>query len=467
MASRFWVGGTGTWDASDTTHWAATSGGAGGQSVPGSGDTVTFDGSSGGGTVTLGYNPSVTSITMGTFTGTLNFGSSSPTMQTFSASGTAIRGLTMGSGSWTITGNNGNIWDFNTITNLTFNRGTAVINCTYSGSVGTRSFFINLPTVRPYRVNITAGTDTIDFSSGNFEDLDFTGFSGTLDTDAFTVAGNLTLSPTMTIPTSANALTFTATTTGKTVTMNGVQFNRPITFNGVGGGWTLQDNLDMSGASNRALTLTNGSFNANNFNVTCGSFSSSNSNTRVLTMGSGTWTMLGTGTVWTTGTSTNLTVNKGTSTIAIADTSSSSKTVILGNPAFANLFIAPGGTGAVIFSVRFTVDSFSCTGPKSLQFNSTSSYTVSSNGWRINGYSGQPVTIAASTPGSAFTLSVASGTITSYFLSLRDSTATGGATFNAKNSTDVSGNTGWNFIFGRSPVYSRVAVSGRVATNAS
>jgi hypothetical protein len=53
MANRFWVGGTGTWDAADTTHWAATSGGAGGQSVPGAGDAVTFDGASGGGTVTV------------------------------------------------------------------------------------------------------------------------------------------------------------------------------------------------------------------------------------------------------------------------------------------------------------------------------------------------------------------------------------------------------------------------------
>lgn len=43
MASRFWVGGTGNWDASTTTNWAATSGGAGGQSVPTSVDNVTFD----------------------------------------------------------------------------------------------------------------------------------------------------------------------------------------------------------------------------------------------------------------------------------------------------------------------------------------------------------------------------------------------------------------------------------------
>ncbi len=43
MASRFWVGGTGNWDASTTTNWAATSGGAGGASVPTSSDDVTFD----------------------------------------------------------------------------------------------------------------------------------------------------------------------------------------------------------------------------------------------------------------------------------------------------------------------------------------------------------------------------------------------------------------------------------------
>lgn len=51
MASRFWVGGTG--NTSDTAHWAATSGGAGGQTVPTSSDTATFDSSSGTGTVTV------------------------------------------------------------------------------------------------------------------------------------------------------------------------------------------------------------------------------------------------------------------------------------------------------------------------------------------------------------------------------------------------------------------------------
>lgn len=34
MANRYWVWWNGTWDTSDTTHWSATSGGAGGASVP-------------------------------------------------------------------------------------------------------------------------------------------------------------------------------------------------------------------------------------------------------------------------------------------------------------------------------------------------------------------------------------------------------------------------------------------------
>ena len=44
MADRYWVGGTGIW--ADTARWAATSGGAGGETVPTSADDVYFDSSS-------------------------------------------------------------------------------------------------------------------------------------------------------------------------------------------------------------------------------------------------------------------------------------------------------------------------------------------------------------------------------------------------------------------------------------
>lgn len=46
MADRYWVGGNGTWSATNTTNWSSTSGGSGGASVPTSSDNVVFDTSS-------------------------------------------------------------------------------------------------------------------------------------------------------------------------------------------------------------------------------------------------------------------------------------------------------------------------------------------------------------------------------------------------------------------------------------
>jgi hypothetical protein len=74
MATRYWVGGSGTWDASDTTHWAAASNGAGGQSVPTSADNANIDLNSGsGGTVTINGNHTVFSFNGGGFPGTIDW----------------------------------------------------------------------------------------------------------------------------------------------------------------------------------------------------------------------------------------------------------------------------------------------------------------------------------------------------------------------------------------------------------
>jgi hypothetical protein len=68
MADRFWVGGNGNWDATTTTNWSTTSGGAGGASAPTSADDVYFDaGSDAGGafTVTIGTGAVCRDITAG------------------------------------------------------------------------------------------------------------------------------------------------------------------------------------------------------------------------------------------------------------------------------------------------------------------------------------------------------------------------------------------------------------------
>lgn len=44
--TRYWVGGGGTWNNSDTTHWSETSGGTGGASIPGAGEYAIFDNNS-------------------------------------------------------------------------------------------------------------------------------------------------------------------------------------------------------------------------------------------------------------------------------------------------------------------------------------------------------------------------------------------------------------------------------------
>jgi len=72
--NRYWVGGSGTWDTRDVTHWSATSGGAGGVYAPTSIDTVFIDANSGSGTIIVNDNfgsPEVSSLDFTGFTGTI------------------------------------------------------------------------------------------------------------------------------------------------------------------------------------------------------------------------------------------------------------------------------------------------------------------------------------------------------------------------------------------------------------
>lgn len=74
MANRYWVGGTGAWDATAGTKWATTSGGAGGASVPTLVDDVFFDANSGSGTVSLAGGQTVLNLNTTGFTGSIDFG---------------------------------------------------------------------------------------------------------------------------------------------------------------------------------------------------------------------------------------------------------------------------------------------------------------------------------------------------------------------------------------------------------
>lgn len=71
--SRHWIGGTDNW--SQTAHWADLSGGVNGCSVPTSSNPVFFDANSGGGTVTMNLNASMSSLNTTGWTGTITIGS--------------------------------------------------------------------------------------------------------------------------------------------------------------------------------------------------------------------------------------------------------------------------------------------------------------------------------------------------------------------------------------------------------
>lgn len=198
MAARFWVGGTGTWDASDTTHWAASSNGAGGASVPGSSDTVTFDGSSGGGTVTVSHaSLSISSLTTTAFTGTLDFATNDNDItigSSWTDTGSGTHTVNMGDGTWTLQGTNGAVFTVSGA-NLTLNANGSTILFSATATTA-RVFGGGGKTFNNFTVtNASADAKQISISGSNtFNNLTFTNclYVAPLAGTTQTISGTLT-----------------------------------------------------------------------------------------------------------------------------------------------------------------------------------------------------------------------------------------------------------------------------------
>lgn len=204
--------------------------------------------------------------------------------------------------------------------------------------------------------------------------------------------------------------------------------------------------IDTAGALTSGAQV--GEFDANGFNVTAPFFQSTSSNNRIITMGSGTWRVTGTGNVWNITTGTNLTLNRGTSTIVISDTSATQKTFIGNAKTYYNLNVT--GDNVVIQNNNTFNTIFNNTAglTNGLKLTSGSNNTISD--FKTNGSLGSLSVLASTTAGSAATLTKVGGAVVVNYMSIKDSTATGGATFYAgSGSTNVSGNTGWIFQDGR------------------
>ena len=341
MVDRYWVGGSGNWNSTNTGNWSTSSGGSSGASAPVSGDDVFFDAGSDSG---AGFTVTVT------------------------ATGPTIRNLTI------------------------------------------------------------SGLDQAMILAGS---------------TAFAVQGNISLPASNFTWSATGNLSLTGSASSRTILTNGVTINSLANFNSAGSDWTLQSALTL--ASNRNFVLTNGAVDTAGYAVTCQNLSTSGTTTRSLTLGASTVTCGGTA-AWDLSATTNLTFSAGTSNIIL--TRATSKTFAGGGLTY-NI-VSQGGSGALVISGANTFadiqNPYKSTGATTIDFTSGVTQTVSA--FTASGEAGRVLTIESTSAGSAATLSKASGTVTVEHCSIKDITATGGATWVAVSSTDVSGNTGWTFETG-------------------
>lgn len=280
MATYYWVGGTGDWDNTSTTHWAVSSGGVGGAGYPGAVDDVVFDSASSTSSYTVTLNSTGLGIISGggsnniltvtSYSGSiLRIGTAMP----YFLGGQYISGILTGSGyagTYALSGGS---------PNGGFSGG-------WTPTLACRSLTISGPT-----------SGAVTFAGG----------------PALTIYGSLTIAAAGVIWTYSSALSFASSNTGNTITTNGVSLqSTQIYFIGYGGSWTLGSAL-VAGP----FTMYNGTFNTANFNLTVGYWvtrTNQGTSARIINLGSSTITMTSTGNTWQ-WQSASTTLNAGTSTL--------------------------------------------------------------------------------------------------------------------------------------------------------
>lgn len=278
---------------------------------------------------------------------------------------------------------------------------------------------------------------TFDFSNGECNIIGSIDFSGS----GVTVGG-----------TNASRLYFRGNS-AQTLISSGKTMPPSVIVQKGGGALVLGDaltTLGIAGVGNAGLILDYGTFNANNYNVTCTIFQSTSSNTRTLTMGSGTWTLTNTTAtiIWNLTTITGLTYTANTAPIVVSGASAANATTFAGGGlTYNNLsFTNTAATGTITFTGANTFGTLSSsrTGAYSIVFPNV---TTTVSGWSISGSLGNLVTLARTGASGTFTLAKSGGGVVSAdYLSISNSTATPSSTWYAgANSTNGGGNTGWIF----------------------
>ena len=213
------------------------------------------------------------------------------------------------------------------------------------------------------------------------------------------------------------------------------------TFNGSGGTTTLGNTLTVSGN----FSLLDGNINLNGKNLNIPTFASVTTGTR--------------GVISTTGignispTSGNFYTDQGTfttdSNVIINMPGGGVGVNLTNNSNVGNIRLASGSVLNIKTAAAATVtilDIITSVRPANINMSTTGTFTLSN--LSLAGNAGNAVTFQSNSGGTQFYISKSSGTITASFLNIKDSNASGGATWLANNGTNSDGgnNTGWVFV---------------------
>lgn len=329
-------------------------------------------------------------------------------------------------------------------------QGTAPRKIRYTGSPTGITFTTgqNFPETQSLDIDVTGGSAvfSIQPTLTGVGSINFTGstctLSGLAGTNTFNLYGSLTLATGMFVSlTSTATYAFIGTSGTQTLTTNGIAV--PFSLSKTAGS-TLSLGGNVTQTSTSTFTHTLGTVNLNSFTLTTPQFITSNVNVRTLNTGTGNLICTGAGNAFNATTATNLTVT-GTGTITLNPT---------GNATFAG----GGGSYPTVAFTGATTSVFTVTGAntfttfgnvaalRTITLPASTTQTVTN--FNLGGTAGNLTTLNSSVAGTQATISKASGTVTVSYLSIKDSNATGGATWNAFNgtNTNVSNNTGWLFV---------------------
>lgn len=247
----FWVGGTGNMNftSDGTLHWATSSNGSPCSCEPVAGDSLTFDGSSGGGTITQAANtPAMNVINMGAYTGTFDdsVNNNTVTAKSWVPSGGGTHTVKMGTGNWTINGTTGTVVDCSSGTaNLTLTPSTS--NLIISSTPTANRTFNGCGAAKPF------GTITLASGAPQW---------------AIIESGNL----------GAANVTFTAPVLLSLTAASTLQVNNAVTWNGSSGnnifiksnadGSTATIHLGGGAGTGSWIAIKDIVFNTNNFTCT-------------------------------------------------------------------------------------------------------------------------------------------------------------------------------------------------------